>query len=228
MKLLQQIQYFFYIATNWGIRIGLFTLKEEIKGEKKYNINTTSYNKLSRFQISGSHLKHATEYMPVNYFTIEQLLSHLPENAKQGAFLDIGCGKGRALCVAAAFGFKKVVGIDFAKEMIDAAGINLNQTKISHPALQYELLWKDISNFDIEKEVSTVFLFNPFDEILMRTVIQKMNTSLKNHPRSFYVLYASPRHEELFFAEGYDVIFRVKKLNYLEGIILKAPSIPAS
>ncbi len=226
MKLLQQIQYFFYIATNWGIRVGFFTLKEEIKGEKKYNINTTSYHNLSRFQITGSQLKHATEYMPVNYFTIEQLLFNLPSNAKQGAFLDIGCGKGRGLCVAAAFGFNKVVGIDFAKEMIDRAEINLIQTKIVYPNIQYLVLWKDISNFDIEKDVSTVFLFNPFDEILMRIVIHKINASLKNHPRTFYVLYASPKHEELFFAEGYDVLYRVKKLNYLEGIILKAPTIP--
>lgn len=227
MKLLQQIQYFFYIATNWGIRIGFFTLREEIKGEKKYNINTTSYHNLSRFQITGSHLKHATEYMPVNYFTIEQLLYHLPANAKQGSFLDIGCGKGRGLCVAAVFGFKKVVGIDFAKQLIDTAEKNLAQIKTLYPSLEYTLHWKDVVSFEIGQDVSTVFMFNPFDEILMRTVIQKINTALKNHPRPFYILYASPMHEELFFAEGYDVLYRVKKLNYLEGILLKAPKIPA-
>ena len=141
MKILQQIRYFFYIAANWGIGIGLFTLKEELKGEKKYRINSTSYNKLSRFTITGNQLAHATEYMPVNYFTIEQLLAHIPENAKQGTFLDIGCGKGRAICVAAYFGFGNVLGIDFAKEMIDAAEKNLKQTKLFYPQFQYTLLW---------------------------------------------------------------------------------------
>ena len=151
---------------------------------------------------------------------MEQLLSHLPDNATKGVFLDIGCGKGRAMCVAASYGFKKVTGIDFAKQLIDAAEKNLAQTKDLHPSLEYSLLWKDVVSFEIGHEVSTVFMFNPFDEILMQTVIRKINDSHRLHPRSVYILYASPRHEELFFAENYDVVFRIKKFNYLEGVIL--------
>ncbi len=198
----------------------MFTFGRELKGEKKYKINTTSVINLSQLNITGNQLAHATEYMPVNYFTMEQLLAHLPQKAREGTFLDIGCGKGRAMCMAAHFGFSKVAGIDFAKELIDAAEKNLRQTKQVFPGLQYKLLWNDMSEFEIEKTVSTVFLFNPFDEVLMKTVINTITASLKSHPRPFYVLYTSPRHEELFFEEGYDVIYRVKKFNYLEGVVL--------
>ena len=220
MKLLQHINYFFYIASNWGIRIGFFTLKQELKGEKKYGINSTSANDLAEFQIKGNQLSHATEYMPVNYFTIEHVLDHLPENAKQGTFLDVGCGKGRALCVAAAYGFTKLYGIDFAKQLIEQAEQNLSLTKERFPSIQYKLSWSDISTLEINKDVSTVFLFNPFDEVLMKKIIQKINISLQQHPRELYVLYCSPRHEELFFADGYDVLYRIKKYNFLEGTIL--------
>lgn len=221
MKLITHIQYFFYIAFNWGLRIALFTLKEEFKGEKKYRINTTSYSKLTRYNIAGNQLAHATEYMPANYFTLEQLFSHLPEDAGKSAFLDIGCGKGRAMCVAASYGFRKVIGIDFAQQLIDAAEENLKQTKELYPALEYSLHWKDVLNFEIGNDVSTLFMFNPFDEILMRTVIRKINDSLRLHPRPIYIMYASPRHEDLFFADNYNVVFRIKKFNYLEGVILK-------
>lgn len=220
MKLLQHIKYFLYIASNWGIRIGFFTLKQELRGEKKYGINTTSANDLAEFQIKGNQLSHATEYMPVNYFTIEHVLAHLPENAKHGTFLDIGCGKGRALCVAAAYGFTKLYGIDFAKQLIEQAEKNLSLTKKSFPSIQYELSWSDISTLEISKDVSTVFLFNPFDEVLMKNIIRKINSSLQQYPRELYVLYCSPRHEELFFADGYDVLYRIKKYNFLEGTIL--------
>ena len=111
------------------MQIALFTLRQEWRGEKKYKINTTAFSDLSRFKITGNQLAHATEYMPVNYFTIEQLFTHLPKQARQGSLLDIGCGKGRAMGVAASFGFQKVIGIDFAKEMIDAAEKNLTVTK---------------------------------------------------------------------------------------------------
>ena len=209
-----------YIASNWGIRIGFFTLKQELKGEKKYGINTTSANDLSEFQIKGNQLSHATEYMPVNYFTIEHVLPHLPQHAKRGIFLDIGCGKGRALCVAAAYGFTKLYGIDFAKQLIEKAEQNLSLTKKRYPALQYKLSWADISTLEISKDVTTVFFFNPFDEVLMKKIIHKINHSLQQYPRELYVIYCSPRHEELFFADGYDVLCRIKKYNFLEGIIL--------
>jgi 2-polyprenyl-3-methyl-5-hydroxy-6-metoxy-1,4-benzoquinol methylase len=194
-----------------------------LRGEKKYKINTTSFNNLARFNITGNQLAHATEYMPVSYFTMEQLLFHLPEKALAGTFLDIGCGKGRAMCVAAHYGFSKVKGIDFAEEMIHTAEKNLRITKQHYPQLEYDVLWKDVTALEIGKDVSTVFLFNPFDEVLMKTVIQKITASLQDNPRPFYVLYASPRHEELFFAKGFDVIYRVKKFNYLEGAILRYP-----
>jgi SAM-dependent methyltransferase len=220
LKLLQHINYFLYIASNWGIRIGFFTLKQELKGEKKYGINTTSANDLSEFQIKGNQLSHATEYMPVNYFTIEHVFNHLPQSARQGTILDIGCGKGRALCVAAAYGFTKLKGIDFAKQLAEQAEQNLALTKKRFPSLQYELSWSDTSTLEIDKDVSTVFLFNPFDEVLTRTIISKINNSLQQQPREFYVVYCSPRHEELFFADGYDVLYRIKKYNFLEGVIL--------
>lgn len=151
---------------------------------------------------------------------MELLLSHLPDKAKEATFLDIGCGKGRAMCMAAHAGFSKVSGIDFAKEMIDVAEKNLIQTKQQLAGLHYELFWKDISGLEITKDISTVFLFNPFDELLMKTVVKKISESLKRNPRPFYVLYASPRHEELFFAADFDVIYRVKRFDYLEGILL--------
>jgi SAM-dependent methyltransferase len=220
LRLLQHIKYFFYIAGNWGFKIALFTLQKEWAGEKKYRINTTSFNDLSRFTITGHQLVHATHYMPVNYFTIEQLFTHLPKQATQGVFLDIGCGKGRALCVAAYYGFEKLTGIDFAKEMINAAERNLAITKKIHPSLEYQLTWADISTLEIKKEVRTVFLFNPFDSILLKAVVQKIEASQKAYPRELFVLYASPRHEEVFFAAGYDVLYRIKKYNLLEGIIL--------
>lgn len=221
MKLYQHIRYFLYIAANWGVRLGFFTLYHELKGEKKYRINTTSFNNLSRFRITGNQLAHATEYMPVSYFTMEQLLLHLPEGARKGIFLDIGCGKGRALCMAAHYGFIRLSGIDFAKEMVDAAEKNLQHTKEQFALMDYKLSWQDVSLFEIEDGVSTIFLFNPFDELLMKKVVQQVSVSLKKAPRQLYVLYSSPRHEELFFNAGFDVRFRVKKFNYLEGVILQ-------
>lgn len=221
MKLLNHIKYFCYIASNWSFKLGWFTVKKEIQGELKYRIDTTAAINVSRLKLKGNQLKHATEYMPVNYFTLETLLERIPDIAKKGIFLDIGCGKGRAMCVAAMHGYKRVEGIDFAKELLDAAEKNLAGIKKRNPVINYNLLWGDVNSLSIDERVSTIFLFNPFDEVLMKQVIRKINNSLAKRPRCLFVLYCTPMYEELFFEEGFDVAFRIKKFNYLEGVILE-------
>lgn len=221
MKLINHIKYFCFIASNWSLRLGFFTLLQELKGEQKYRLDTTTFIQLSDLKLKGNQLRHATEYMPVNYFTLEALMHRIPEELKQGIFLDIGCGKGRAMCVAAAFGYKQVAGLDFAKQLIDAAEKNLEQTKKRHPLTQYHLAWDDVHDLHISEQVTTVFMFNPFDEFMVKQVINKINSSLEKRPRRLLVLYCTPRHEHLFFDEGYDVIFRIKKFDYLEGVILE-------
>lgn len=221
MKLINHIKYFYYIASNWNLRLGFFTLLQELKGERKYRLDTTSFIQLTNLKLKGNQLKYATEYMPVNYFTLQALMHRIPEELKQGIFLDIGCGKGRAMCVAAAFGYKQVAGIDFAKQLIDAAEKNLERTKKRHPLTQYHLAWADVLELHINEQVTTIFLFNPFDEFLVKQVIQKINSSLEKRPRRLLVLYCTPQHEHLFFDEGFDVIFRIKKFDYLEGVILE-------
>jgi SAM-dependent methyltransferase len=203
------------------LRIGLYTLWHEWRGEKKYKLNTTGASQLSKFKLTGNNLEHATEYMPVNYELLEDLLWHLPSAALKGTFLDIGCGKGRALCVAAHYGFSTVSGIDFAKELLQQAKENLIKTKVEIPALTYELLWQDFSECTIKREVTCIFLFNPFHEVLMQKVLQKVEASLKKDPRTIYIIYASPKFSQLFSVAGYEIIVRLKKANFIEGIILR-------
>jgi SAM-dependent methyltransferase len=221
LKLINHIKYFYYIASNWSLRLGFFTLLQELRGERKYGLDTTAAIHLRKLKLKGNQLKHATEYMPVNYFTLEALLRRIPEQHKQATFLDIGCGKGRAMCVAAAFGYKQVEGIDFAKQLIDAAEQNLERIKKQYPLTRYNLAWADVQELQISEQVNTIFLFNPFDEFLVKQVIKKMNRSLEKKPRPLLVLYCTPRHEHLFFDEGFEVLFRIKKFDYWEGVILE-------
>lgn len=221
MNPIQHIKYYRYIAAHWGVKLALFTSYHEWRGELKYGINSTSFQDLSALTITGNQLSFATEYMPASYFTLEKIFAHLPAAAREGDFLDIGCGKGRALCVAAHAGFTSVKGIDFAKELLVDAECNLQHTKQLFPALNYELLWQDLSGLTIADSVSTIFLFNPFNEVLTQLLLHKIQDSLNKAPRPFYILYATPRHEELLFEADYDVLYRVKKMDYLEGVVFK-------
>ena len=52
-------------------------------------------------------ISNATIYIPVSYNLLENILTYITESCRNH-FLDIGCGKGSALCVAVYNGFKNI------------------------------------------------------------------------------------------------------------------------
>jgi SAM-dependent methyltransferase len=220
MQTLKYIQYFFYLASNWNLRIAWHIISNEIKGEDKYSILTTGADELHKLENKGVDISHATIYMPASYDLLEDVFTEIKKN-NLTHILDIGCGKGRALCVAAYYGFTEVTGIDFSKELCIQAKENLEITKKNYPSLTYKVINNDAFYYEIPGDVDCIFLFNPFDEMIMSGVIENIEISLEKFPRELYIIYLNPLHKKLFSDIGYDEIFHTKKLNYLEGSILK-------
>ena len=223
MHFINYLQYFFYLAHNWNIRIAKHIISKEVKGEKKYGIKTTGADELTKLNEKGIDIEHATIYMPASDDLLEQVFSNVPMKSFRH-FIDIGCGKGRIMCVAAHFGATKVTGIDFSKEFCDAAKLNLAKTKLQFTALEYKVLNNDAFYFEIPDDADCIFMFNPFDEVIMSGVIENIEMSLERFPRKITIVYANPLQKHLFLEHGYQQIFHRKKLTYLEAIVLiKSP-----
>lgn len=222
MKIFIYLKYFFYLAYNWNVGIAWHIIRQEIKGEKKYGINTTGADELHKLEKQGIDISHATIYMPVSYTLLQDIFNQLNPAAQAGIhFLDIGCGKGRALCVAAHKGFKKVTGIDFAKDLCETAKENLHITKQKIPALEYKIINNDAFYFEIPDDVDCIFLFNPFDEFIMSGVVNNICNSLQNNPRKIKIIYINPLHKEQFLKAGFNETWYTKKMKYLEASILE-------
>lgn len=238
IKTIRYIQYFFYIAINWNLRIAIHILREEIKGEKKYGIDTTGADELKQLEKRGIDIDNATIYMPVSYGLLESVFSsginlnknnnaspdsdnfNFPVNiAGYRHFLDIGCGKGRALCVAAHHGAKKITGIDFSKELCETANLNCTATRKKFPDLQYEIIHNDAFYFEIPDDADCIFMFNPFDDVIMSGVARNIADSFESNPRKITLVYVNP----VCFAEltdiGFKSVYHYKKMKYIEVII---------
>jgi SAM-dependent methyltransferase len=128
MRFYTYIKYFYFLASRWNLRIAWHIMWKEVNGEKKYGIQTTGADELNQLEDLGIDTSYATIYIPASYDLLEAVFTELMQK-KLAHFIDIGCGKGRVLCVAAHFGFKNITGIDFSKELCDQAKINLEKTK---------------------------------------------------------------------------------------------------
>lgn len=220
-KWIDYIKFFWYFASNWNPRLAAFMLQQEIKGEKKYQLNTSVPIELVDLTIQSGDRSKSSRYEAVNFFVLEALLQKMRDTTTEISFTDLGCGKGRAMVVAAHYGFTKIKGIDFASEVCLSAEKNMEALHKKFPAIHYEIFCDDVLNYTIEKNESVFFMFNPFNEEIIREFLIKIERSIAQYPRTIYILYASPRHIETFFEFEYEPIYRKRKLKWLDGVILK-------
>ena len=219
MKLLRYIQYFFYLGLNWNWTIAMIIIRQEIRGEKKYGIDTTGSDELKSLKKEGVDISHSTIYMPVTYGVIENAFDKL--NLKtRNHFLDIGCGRGRALCISAHKGFRDITGIDFSKKFCEQSLQNLLITRNKIPEINYNVITADAAEFAIPANVDCILLFNPFDNVIMQKVYKNITKSLSANPRDLNIIYANPLYKNLFLKDNFIEIYHNKSYEYFEVSIL--------
>ncbi len=215
----EYIKYFFYLALNWNFRLAFFIIKKEIEGEKKYGLHTTGIDDLTK-SMNIEEREHASIYQPVNFYTAEKLFSHVDAIDLQGGFLDMGCGKGRVLSVAAAFGFTEITGVDFSAQLCYVANNNAKLLKEKYPFSSITIECEDAREYVIPKTISVIFLFNPFDDLIMGDFLKQVAKSLSEFPRRLKVLYANPQCKKQWLNAGFTEVHSFKKMKFLEGSVL--------
>jgi SAM-dependent methyltransferase len=193
----------------------------EIRGEKKYHINTLGEDELRSLKGKGIDISHASIYMPVNYYVFERLMKEIVLLGGNKTFLDFGCGKGRAMIVAATYGFEQITGIDFSKEFCEEAEATIKLYTEKNSTARFTVINIDAYYFDIPDDITTFFFFNPFDEFIMKEVVSNIIKSVDRNLRTIRVLYANPQHKSVFLENGFTEIYYFKKWSYFEGDILQ-------
>lgn len=226
MKYLYYLRLFFFIAFNWNIRLAWFTVYHEIRGEKKYNLATSKIEDARKLTIKGENAGHAELYQGANYYLLEKVFDHLhniegkqPTGQAVLNLLDFGCGKGRAMAVAAYYGYRKITGVEFAKELCEAARNNIIPVQQQFPDKIFNVIHADAVDYKIEDDTNVFFFFNPFDEVVMLSVVKNILASIQQVPREAFVVYINPVHKEIFMSAGFEQVFYYEKLKYIQASI---------
>jgi SAM-dependent methyltransferase len=216
----QYILFFFYTAFNWNPWLAFFILYHDIRGAKKYGLRRTfTPVKLTRLTITSADISKSSPYEAVNYFILEKLLTAFRRLSSSTSIIDLGCGKGRVMVVAAYFGFTHITGIDFASELCEEASGNMKKTQSAIPGISWKVIYANVLDYTISPDDSVFFMFNPFVEETLDSFLAGLEESCKLFPRKTYFLYASPLHAAALQKRGYSIVFRQSLMN-LKGLIL--------
>ena len=108
-------------------------------------------------------------------------------------FVDIGAGKGRALFLAQDFGFKRVEGVEFAKELVDVCRQNIRVREADGlKRARVSILHMDALLYPFPGEPTVLFINNPFGETVMRQFVERLRQSLHHTPRPLKIVYGNP------------------------------------
>jgi hypothetical protein len=125
------------------------------------------------------------------------------------------------MVVAAHFGFKKIIGVDFAKELCEEAEYNMKKLEEQIPELNWKVVNKNVMNYEPGANDNVFFLFNPFDKETLQLFLRKNEMFFAHHPKPVYFIYASPVHLDVLLKNGYTPIFHINPGRNLEGVIVK-------
>lgn len=154
------------------------------------------------------HSRHTTAYHGVAPSLFRKLLLRwraLSLHAvEQTAFIDIGAGKGRAMLLAAEQPFRRIVGVELNRELAQTAQQNLDLWQRSHTGPAMRLEQADALRLRIPVGPCLVFLFNPFDAVVMDRLLQRLLHHFQQRPGELDILYVNDeqrhvlRHEYPF------------------------------
>ena len=121
----------------------------------------------------GEHKDHGTAYLQNSYEVSETIITEIEKiypDVKKGAFLDYGSGKGLPMIIAQKRGFKRVIGVEFAKELYEISVLNMAKLGIKN----FDMYNMDAADYVLDPDISLIALFNPFDAVVMKKVSDKI------------------------------------------------------
>ena len=142
-------------------------------------------------------------YGPIARYRFFCLLRQLHVDHSKFVFIDIGCGKGKALLLAARLPFKRIIGVEHSSKLVEAAEENLRTYRGSRRCSTFDLACVDAGEYPIPPEAAVFFFYNPFNENLMRKVLENIWRSLREVPRDAYLIYVEPDCKSLLAESGF-------------------------
>jgi SAM-dependent methyltransferase len=154
-----------------------------------HGIDTTRSISLKNLKITSKNIKRGVQYEPTYKSALKRLLNQI-SLPKDFTFVDVGSGKGRVLLLAADYGFKKNIGIEFSEKLCDIAKENINKwQKHTNNKVKIEIVQSDVLDYLMSGKENIFYFFNPFDSYVLSSFINKINDSIKNYDRPVWLIF---------------------------------------
>jgi SAM-dependent methyltransferase len=155
-------------------------------------------------------------YEAVPLVTFARMMSRLPADLSDYVFVDFGSGKGRALLLAARYGFKRIIGIEFAAELHGIAKQNVEKCA---PDTRIELINQNAVCYPIPDEKCVFYFFHPFGDQVLAEIMSNIEESYHRRPRKMFFLYVNPHGAHVIHSRTFVHLRERRRFGLKTGVI---------
>ena len=160
------------------------------------------------------HDRHITAYHGVAPSLFGKLMAKwlpLSQHAVEAtAFLDIGAGKGRAMLLASQYPFRRIVGVELHPALAAAARSNIELWQATNTTPPMRLEEDDAMRLRMPAGPCLLFLFNPFDIVLMDRLMDRLKHQFRNRADQLDILYVNDEQRDMIreYHKGFRELWR--------------------
>ncbi len=140
----------------------------------------------------------ATGYYGISPSVLWQAFDRLALDWPSFTFIDIGCGKGRALMLALKYPFRRVLGVELSAELANLARENLERFRADwRQEVPAEAIAGDATNVELPAGPLLLYLYHPFAAPVMIPFLKHVHEAMARKPREIYLVYINPELDTL-------------------------------
>ncbi len=165
--------------------------------DRQFGTETSSLVSVRDGQLPADFRKDAQRYEPAVDSILRHIFRRLPIQPKDFIFIDVGCGKGRALLHASMYPFSKIRGVEISPVTSDVARRNVEIFSSTAANLQrcrdIEIDCQNVIDFEIPNKNIVFFLYNPFQGSIFESFMRRIYDCSQRAPdREILVVYHNP------------------------------------
>ena len=161
--------------------------------DQKYGTDTAGELQIKDTNVPDSKTKSGAQLYWATPERIDRyLLNSLDIEYPQYTFIDFGSGKGRVLLVASSYPFQQIIGVEFVPELHEIAQNNIKLFKSpGQKCRSISSSCMDATQFTLPETPLVLHFYHPFksQSDLLAQVIGRIDQSLKEKPRSVWIIY---------------------------------------
>jgi hypothetical protein len=123
-------------------------------------------------------------YAPINQDFFREIMRAIPTPLDPYTFVDVGSGMGAAVLMASELPFRRLMGVELTRELVDVAKQNtVSFQRATGSALSPDWICEDFFHWEMPREPQLFFFNNPFPADLTLRAVKTLERSHAEHPR---------------------------------------------